>query len=161
MKWSDDQIEQLKKLWDSDMSCSEIAAELGAGLSRNAVIGKVHRLGLTTRREVLFYGTAKPKRQRPSRPAFWRAPLIVSAEPPPPPSIEDADIPLTQRLSLLELQNHNCCWPVGEGRDVFFCGSPEADCLGGRPYCHGHMARARNQKQPAARPYITPRGKAA
>jgi len=45
LTWTDDRVEQLKKLWESGLSASQIAAELG-NVTRNAVIGKVHRLGL-------------------------------------------------------------------------------------------------------------------
>ena len=45
LTWSDDRVEQLKKLWEAGLSASQIAAELG-NVTRNAVIGKVHRLGL-------------------------------------------------------------------------------------------------------------------
>ena len=48
LTWSDDRVEQLKKLWESGLSASQIAAELG-NVTRNAVIGKVHRLGLSGR----------------------------------------------------------------------------------------------------------------
>ena len=48
LTWSDDRVEQLKKLWEAGLSASQIAAELG-NVTRNAVIGKVHRLGLSGR----------------------------------------------------------------------------------------------------------------
>ena len=48
MNWTDERVEQLKKLWSDGLSASQIAAELG-GITRNAVIGKVHRLGLSGR----------------------------------------------------------------------------------------------------------------
>src|SRR5918999_5304444 len=48
MNWTDERVELLKKLWADGLSASQIAAELG-GITRNAVIGKVHRLGLSGR----------------------------------------------------------------------------------------------------------------
>ena len=48
MSWSDERVEVLKKLWGEGQSASQIAKELG-GVTRNAVIGKVHRLGLSNR----------------------------------------------------------------------------------------------------------------
>src|SRR5258706_12598398 len=57
LTWTDDRVEQLKKLWDSGLSASQIAAELG-NVTRNAVIGKVHRLCLSGR----------PKSTRPPAP---------------------------------------------------------------------------------------------
>src|SRR5207249_7827152 len=65
LTWSDDRVEQLKKLWESGLSASQIAAELG-NVTRNAVIGKVHRLGLSGRAK--SPSTAAP-RQRKARPA--------------------------------------------------------------------------------------------
>src|SRR5205085_8782161 len=65
LTWSDDRVEQLKKLWESGLSASQIAAELG-GITRNAVIGKVHRLGLSGRAKAP--SSAVP-RQRKARPA--------------------------------------------------------------------------------------------
>ena len=49
MSWTDDRVELLKKLWTEGLSASQIAGRLGAGVTRNAVIGKVHRLGLSNR----------------------------------------------------------------------------------------------------------------
>jgi GcrA cell cycle regulator len=65
LTWSDDRVEQLKKLWEAGLSASQIAAELG-NVTRNAVIGKVHRLGLSGRAK--SPSTAAP-RQRKARPA--------------------------------------------------------------------------------------------
>src|ERR1700738_3220090 len=65
LTWTDDRVEQLKKLWESGVSASQIAAELG-NVTRNAVIGKVHRLGLSGRAK--SPSSAAP-RQRKARPA--------------------------------------------------------------------------------------------
>src|SRR5258705_10145083 len=65
LTWSDDRVEQLKKLWEAGLSANQIAAELG-GVTRNAVIGKVHRLGLSGRAK--RPATAAP-RQRKAPPA--------------------------------------------------------------------------------------------
>ena len=65
ISWTDDRVEQLKKLWESGLSASQIAAELG-NITRNAVIGKVHRLGLSGRAK--SPSSAAP-RQRKVRPA--------------------------------------------------------------------------------------------
>ena len=48
MSWTDERIDRLKKLWSKGVTASQIADELG-GVSRNAVIGKAHRLGLQSR----------------------------------------------------------------------------------------------------------------
>ena len=67
MSWTDERVELLKKLWADGLSASQIAAELG-GITRNAVIGKVHRLGLS--------GRAKSPR-RPPRARASRAPRVT------------------------------------------------------------------------------------
>src|SRR5437660_10471371 len=65
MTWTDDRVEQLKKLWEAGLSASQIAAEPG-NVTRNAVIGKVHRLGLSGRAKS---PSSAPPRQRKARPA--------------------------------------------------------------------------------------------
>ena len=66
LTWSDDRVEQLKKLWEAGLSASQIAAELG-NVTRNAVIGKVHRLGLSGRAK--SPATAAPRQRKAARPA--------------------------------------------------------------------------------------------
>ncbi|WP_040308565.1 GcrA family cell cycle regulator, partial [Asticcacaulis biprosthecium] len=65
MSWTDERVETLKKLWQEGHSASQIAKQLG-GVTRNAVIGKVHRLGLSGRA-----APSQPTRPlyKPSRPA--------------------------------------------------------------------------------------------
>ncbi|MCK5576205.1 MAG: GcrA cell cycle regulator, partial [Sphingomonadales bacterium] len=60
MSWTDDRIAQLKKCWDKGLSASQIATELGEGVTRNAVIGKVHRLGLSNRTTTTTKAKAAP-----------------------------------------------------------------------------------------------------
>src|SRR4051795_8062340 len=61
--WTDDRVELLKKLWGDGLSASQIAGELG-GITRNAVIGKVHRLGLSGRAKSSSSGAARPRKAR-------------------------------------------------------------------------------------------------
>src|SRR5260370_41291930 len=65
LTWSDDRVEQLKKLWESGLSASQIAAELGS-VTRNAVIGKVHRLGLSGRAKSPSSAAPRPRKARPA-----------------------------------------------------------------------------------------------
>src|SRR3954453_15613541 len=65
--WTDERVERLKKLWSDGLSASQIAAELGGGVTRNAVIGKVHRLGLSGRGK--GQAPAPPPPRKPIRPA--------------------------------------------------------------------------------------------
>src|SRR5437588_11168970 len=64
MTWTDERVETLKKLWTEGLSASQIAAELG-GITRNAVIGKVHRLGLSGRAKAPSSAVPSPRKARP------------------------------------------------------------------------------------------------
>ena len=156
LTWSDDRVEQLKKLWEAGLSASQIAAELG-NVTRNAVIGKVHRLGLSGRAK--SPATAAPRQRKAPRPAqhMMRVARPVSrgntalahvfeVEVEPDPVTFDNVVPMSQRLSLLELNEATCHWPVGDpsSPDFFFCGGK---ALSGLPYCAQHSRLA---YQPAA-----------
>jgi len=156
LTWSDDRVEQLKKLWEAGLSASQIAAELG-NVTRNAVIGKVHRLGLSGRAK--SPAAAAPRQRKAARPA---QPMMRVARPvargntalaqvfeveaEPDPVTFDNVVPMSQRLSLLELRESTCHWPVGDpaSPDFFFCGGK---ALNGLPYCAQH---SRIAYQPAA-----------
>src|ERR1041385_7953064 len=77
--WTDDRVELIKKLWGDGLSASQIAGELG-GITRNAVIGKVHRLGLSGRAKAPSTSMPRPRKPRPATP-ISRAPQ----GPPPRP----------------------------------------------------------------------------
>jgi GcrA cell cycle regulator len=156
LTWSDDRVEQLKKLWEAGLSASQIAAELG-NVTRNAVIGKVHRLGLSGRAK--SPATAAPRQRKAARPAqpMMRVTRPVArgntalaqvfeVEVEPDPVAFDNVVPMNQRLSLLELNEATCHWPVGDpsSPDFFFCGGK---ALAGLPYCAQH---SRVAYQPAA-----------
>src|SRR6188472_1916212 len=71
MSWTDERVELLKKLWADGLSASQIAGELG-GITRNAVIGKVHRLGLSGRAKAP--SSSVPRQRKPRAPSMFRAP---------------------------------------------------------------------------------------
>lgn len=149
--WSDDRVELLSKLWGEGLSASQIAGVLGGGVTRNAVIGKVHRLGLSGRVKA---GAGQAQRQ-PAKPRVQAAtPVAVEggarsgATPeetyraPAPVDhrwSDDAEIPVSQRVSILELRDSMCRWPLGDPSkpDFAFCG---AKSVAGLPYC-GHHCR--------------------
>jgi GcrA cell cycle regulator len=86
MSWTDERIEQLKKLWSKGMTASQIADELG-GVSRNAVIGKAHRLGLQSRPSPVKPNepvAAKPRAKGAAQPAAEPAPARSAAAPAEP-----------------------------------------------------------------------------
>src|SRR3978361_1266789 len=133
LTWTDDRVEQLKKLWEAGLSASQIAAELG-NVTRNAVIGKVHRLGLS-RRAKSPSSAAPRQRQAPPPPQRSGVPRPRSrgntalahafdVEMEPDPIAYDNVVPMSQRLSLLELNEATCHWPIGHpsSSEFFFCG---------------------------------------
>jgi GcrA cell cycle regulator len=145
MGWTDERVSTLKKLWLEGLSASQIAKQLG-GVTRNAVIGKVHRLGLS--------GRATPS--QPSRPVFraQRPRPAVAAQPAPrrEPLARPAAAPIPEPIldlpgtaTVLTLGAHMCKWPIGDPstEDFSFCGR-RAGSDG--PYC---MEHSRVAYQPA------------
>ncbi|WP_068877293.1 MULTISPECIES: GcrA family cell cycle regulator [unclassified Phenylobacterium] len=138
--WTDDRVETLSKLWKDGASASQIARDLGAGITRNAVIGKIHRLGLSGRTGARLPGAGRADQRRerrarlPSRPPSCKAlPSLVAASPGLP-------LPQSGLATVVTVRFGQCRWPIGE---------PLADdfCLCGRPavrgaYCapHGSVA---------------------
>ena len=185
MSWTDERVELLKKMWAEGQSASQIAKELG-GVTRNAVIGKVHRLGLSNRSAGAAPAQAEPKakpaepakpqpaakpkpepKPEPLRPAPEEAPaeaeprqaatparkqIIPAGQPlPPQPSANEIDPEAlakvseiekkAKKLSLMELTERTCKWPVGDPatEDFWFCGLP---VQAGKPYCEAHVGVA-------------------
>ncbi|MHC0053699.1 GcrA family cell cycle regulator [Actibacterium sp. D379-3] len=187
MSWTEERVETLKKMWGEGQSASQIAKELG-GVTRNAVIGKVHRLGLSNRAgsgtaakpaakekpaakhdaaEMPKPGTNKPKAAEPSdkpapAPAAAESPapstlparkaIIPAGQPlPPQPSANEISPEAlasvrevekkAKRLTLMELTERTCKWPIGDPatEDFWFCGLPAQP---GKPYCEAHVGVA-------------------
>lgn len=138
--WTDERTEHLKEMHATGLSASHMAARLG-GITRNAVCGKVHRLGLPGRpRSGRLTGTPRmPRARRPyarkAAPAERAPPSYVELE--PEPELIESAIPLGQRCSLLELNDSKCRWPIGDvgTSDFFFCGGSPVE---GLPYCRYH-----------------------
>jgi GcrA cell cycle regulator len=163
MGWTDERVELLKKLWLDGLSASQIAKQLG-GVTRNAVIGKVHRLGLSGRATPSQPARATFKAPRPPRPVAPAAPRrveatatvardLVRAE--PRPHIQDEK---PGSATVLTLGAHMCKWPIGDpSADNFtFCGMRSEN---DGPYCPRHaqvayqpqQARKRNTPNDLAR----------
>ena len=201
MSWTDERVETLKRMWAEGQSASQIAKELG-GVTRNAVIGKVHRLGLSNRvggkdedeAEAPVAAAARPdpapqpapaataarpdpepapEPVAPPRPAATpeprpapaaaapaanvtpiplRKPLVPAGQPlPPQPSANEISPEAlasvrevekrARRLTLMELTERTCKWPIGDPAtdDFWFCGLPS---LPGKPYCEAHVGVA-------------------
>ena len=204
MSWTDERIATLKKMWEGGSTASQIADELG-GVSRNAVIGKAHRLGLKARPSPVKPNDEKPepKKAAPApaaKPTVAKRPAAVPAprpaEPEPRPSIH-ADTPsqpipnptaamprivsvgpggflrqgpgdqqppippapprrlvpakpspeIADKVSLLDLNDKVCRWPMGHPgeADFHFCGE---NVNPGFPYCVEHCGRAYQAQLP-------------
>ena len=155
MSWTDERVELLKKLWADGLSASQIAGELG-GITRNAVIGKVHRLGLSGRAKSPSSSVPRARKprshmmrvQRPMSRGNTALALAYEMDHEPEPEMIENIIPLGQRCTLLQLNDDKCHWPIGDpGQpDFYFCGGKTAAST---PYCgfHGRVA----YQPPAAR----------
>lgn len=165
MGWTDDRVELLKKLWADGLSASQIANRLG-GVTRNAVIGKVHRLGLAGRATTSRSRTPRPRNRvshlplRPTRVQYRTngnaalKPVFVPVEQPtvaltivPAVVVQEQVAPSVLRVGLLDLRENMCRWPIGDPQDdgFHFCGCVKAP---GISYCDNH---ARQAFQPVAR----------
>lgn len=174
MSWTDERVERLTRMWNEGQSASRIAKELG-GVTRNAVIGKVHRLGLSNRvgmpaaqsgetlpeenTNLAEVEPAKPpepprgtENQMSDNAPIPRKPIIPAGQPlPPQPSANEIspealarknEVEKTaKKLSLMELTERTCKWPVGDPAtaDFWFCGLP---AQAGKPYCEAHVGVA-------------------
>jgi GcrA cell cycle regulator len=155
MGWTDERVAILKNLWAEGLSASQIAKQLGGGVTRNAVIGKVHRLGLA--------GRATPSRpaKRPvrlSRPRTAITNTTAPRAPRPPgapqPSYLQVVTPQLEPLrredgsttSVLNLNDRTCRWPIGDPaeQNFAFCGRGSG---AHGPYCADH-SRMAYQAQP-------------
>jgi GcrA cell cycle regulator len=153
MSWTDERVTTLKKLWLDGLSASQIAKQLG-GVTRNAVIGKVHRLGLSGRAAPSQPARPAFKTPRPARPAATTMPSaprrVIAAEPAPLPAVaQQPSVPAFRAeepgsATVLTLGAHMCKWPIGDpSTDGFtFCGRRSSD----GPYCNEH-ARVAYQPQ--------------
>ena len=160
MAWNDERVDLLKKLWSEGLSASQIAGRLG-GVTRNAVIGKVHRLGLSGRATTSRIKSHRPRRastqpKRAARPKFAQAGnpafrnLYQGDTEPYVAPIEEVVIPLAERKYIQTLMDADCRWPIGDPQEVefHFCGKRKVN---GLPYCEAHARRAFQVPQPRRR----------
>jgi GcrA cell cycle regulator len=158
MAWTDEIVEQLKQHWMDGKSASQIAGLLGNGLTRNAIIGKVHRLGLAGRARTPSSGASRPRRLAPPPIPHRAAPRLTAAAPRimrgatalaiapqalselEQPEFESVVVPMSLRVTIVELKESMCRWPLGDPStsEFRYCGSPTAS----GPYCayHGGLA---------------------
>ena len=153
--WTKERVELLKRLWSDCRSAIQIAAEIGR-VSRNAVIGTVHRLGLAGR--VLKTNGAAPAGGRRARAEADSAvpvaetPSMLAPAPPALALVQPASpsatvaLPESARVTIMELREFMCRWPMGDPStpDFRFCCDR---AIAGLPYCTHHCRIA---YQPAA-----------
>lgn len=134
MAWTDERVEKLRELWDKGLSASQIAKELAEGVTRNAVIGKAHRMGLASR--------PSPVKSDPAKRAAAAAKKKAA---PKQESVKSA--PSTGKVTILDLTESMCKWPIGHpGESGFhFCGKPSQPAF---PYCANHCVEAYQVQQP-------------
>lgn len=140
--WTEERVTALRQLWLDGHSASQCAARLGE-VTRNAVIGKVHRLGLPGRRTTRSATGKPPRRCRPRITVRFPRPPSPPRTPLAPARRLAARTDETEPLMLLfaALQPHQCRWPIGDPRlpGFAFCGRAARGS-----YCEGHSADAIN-----------------
>jgi GcrA cell cycle regulator len=163
MDWTEQRIEMLRRLWGQGQTASQIAVALG-GVTRNAVIGKAHRLGLTGRPSPIkrdASGAAVPKRRPVPRRALAPQPKpmmplqrampaqpqesgVIASQPPAP-----REQPRNYPPARAHGGTKSCSWPMGDPKQpgFHFCGEPSEP---GRPYCANHCHQAYQRKSEAA-----------
>jgi GcrA cell cycle regulator len=140
--WTAERIEQLRHCVVTGLTCSEIAAEIG--VSRNAVIGKIHRLGLSSGRPAGAQASdCPPRARRPRAPTQRRLLQLAYTQMPEgsEPIMFDATVDSAHPCSLVDLAERKCRWPIGDPvkPDFAFCGN---EAITGFNYCIGHARMA-------------------
>lgn len=135
MSWTDERVALLKKLWGDGKTAAEIAKALGGSFTRNAVIGKAHRLKLSSRLSPI----TPPPRKMMMEAANTQTRHVS------PPRARVAPIPatkiITKGIKLIDLKERMCRWPLGDPKDpeFNFCG---CNSVPGLPYCADHARLA-------------------
>jgi GcrA cell cycle regulator len=146
--WTEARVARARRLANEGASGSEIAMALGGGLSRNAVLGKLHRLGIALKGETGRNATVKVRTLKMTAPARLTNVKRSASAPPHKPGSLPPEPPRPERLvELKDLTSQHCRWPFGTpGSDAFgFCGAPRH---GERVYCAEHCAAAYQALKP-------------
>jgi GcrA cell cycle regulator len=146
--WTPERIEQLRACVGNGMTCSQIAAAIG--VSRNAVIGKIHRLGLSSGRPAGAGAreNCPPRARHPRGPTQRRLLRLAYAHAPLDEIMSGVVVISTHPCSLVDIDAHQCRWPIGDpaSTNFLFCGN---DAIAGLTYCIGHARMA--YRSPASR----------
>ncbi|HEY5598213.1 MAG TPA: GcrA family cell cycle regulator [Kiloniellales bacterium] len=134
MTWTEERVTELSRLWETGYSASAIGKMLG--VSKNAVVGKAHRMRLEARPSPIRRDQRVRMRRRVPMPIRLND-LRPAAAPPPTPAAPPAPRLAVRR----DGKGPNCLWPIGDPgeADFHFCGAPAAES---KPYCPEHCARA-------------------
>lgn len=142
MAWTEEMVEGLRTMWKQGLTTNEIAKNLG--VSKNSIVGKVHRLNLTARPspikrkedETAGGETTEISAKPVSKPAkkITITPVEIKSANPAKNSSQNG-------VSLTELDNHTCRWPMGDPRDDNFCFCGKK-VRSGQTYCEEHAAVA-------------------
>ncbi len=178
MDWTAEREAKAAEMWNAGASGDDISKALG-GVTRSAVIGKMHRMGLGGDKSRALFAQHKQRQQREAerrrriaarsqeRPAVRKTAIrellerdAVSSK----PQYEELQIPVAERRSILTVESHECRWPIGDPQepDFHLCGKRKMD---GVPYCEFHARRAyqplqeRNLDRKAFRPSYLPTGR--
>jgi GcrA cell cycle regulator len=138
-KWTSERVEQLRACVNAGLTCSQIALEIG--VTRNAVIGKIHRLGLASGSPAAAPGQPQRIRPRMTQRRIVQAIFAQSRHPSELAELAPGPVESAERCSLLELAHGKCRWPLNDpaDEDFSFCGN---DVAAGMPYCAGHVRMA-------------------
>ena len=150
MTWTNERIGELTKLWEQGLSASEIGKALG--VSKNAVVGKAHRLNLPARPSPIKRGgSSKPRSGKPTlmtpKPHGTKVTASSLHCRPAKPLVEEPEREprrspiLNRRATRTASGSSECLWPIGDpgDKDFHFCGEPS---VSGKPYCEAHCAKA-------------------
>ena len=144
MGWSDESVEQLRQMWSEGLTANEIAKKLG--VTKNAIVGKVHRLCLKARPSPIKSKNAEENTEISAvedvtvveEVAVEEEIEIVQEQNLP---LENKDVVKTENVKLVDLDSHTCRWPIGDPRDDDFCFCGKK-VKAGQTYCDEHSAMA-------------------
>lgn len=131
-RWTDDSVRRLLSLWDERLSAAQIAAKLGPGFTRNAVVGKLFRLGVRRSDEQRHEDQSRGAQAAGRRQAVMRRGPPMIPVPPAPPRLCSV---VPELVRMTELRSTACRWPYGEAEEMRFCGRPKT---ASGSYCREH-----------------------
>lgn len=144
MAWTDEMVESLRQMWVEGLTATEIAKKLG--VSKNSIVGKVHRLCLTARPSPIKKKDEEMKEPEAEvSPQPVEQPTVVAKAAPKTKSVaepkEVSPKDVDGKTRLVDLDSHTCRWPIGDPRDEDFCFCGKK-VRAGQTYCDEHSTMA-------------------